>query len=308
LEGDFGFSVVIPTFNRPGQLAGCLEALAAQNYPLSDFEIIVVDDGGTCSLEEAMRTVPAGVSVTLLRQRNAGPAAARNLGASRARGARLAFTDDDCRPHPGWLSGLAAAMDRNPGCAAGGTTWNGNAMSACAAASQSILDEVYRHYNADPERARFFATLNFAVPVEEFRSLGGFDGGFRTSEDREFCNRWLRDGRRMVCAAEAIVRHEGHRGFSSFWKQHYHYGRGACRFHRVRCLYGGADNRLESGSFYWSFLAAPFRRAGFRPRTVLITILVAISQVASACGYWVESRQPGPDATGESTVSGASSR
>ena len=40
------FTVIIPTYNRPHALRGCLESLAAQCYPRALFEVIVVDDGG----------------------------------------------------------------------------------------------------------------------------------------------------------------------------------------------------------------------------------------------------------------------
>ena len=37
------FSVIIPTYNRPEQLAACLAALSLQEYPADRFEVIVVD-------------------------------------------------------------------------------------------------------------------------------------------------------------------------------------------------------------------------------------------------------------------------
>jgi cellulose synthase/poly-beta-1,6-N-acetylglucosamine synthase-like glycosyltransferase len=44
LEPDF--SVIIPTWDRPEALRGCLAALVAQDYPHERFEVLVVDDGG----------------------------------------------------------------------------------------------------------------------------------------------------------------------------------------------------------------------------------------------------------------------
>src|SRR5690348_17430989 len=46
------FSVIIPTHNRPKQLAACLRAIAEVDYPRDRFEVIVVDDGGSASLQE----------------------------------------------------------------------------------------------------------------------------------------------------------------------------------------------------------------------------------------------------------------
>jgi glycosyltransferase involved in cell wall biosynthesis len=38
-------SIVIPTFNRPALLRKCLDMLVIQDFPPSDYEIIVVSDG-----------------------------------------------------------------------------------------------------------------------------------------------------------------------------------------------------------------------------------------------------------------------
>ena len=67
-----------------------------------------MDDGGGMPLDEVLEPFRAQMAVSCLTGRRAGPAAARNAGAARARGDLLAFTDDDCRPRPDWLRRLAA--------------------------------------------------------------------------------------------------------------------------------------------------------------------------------------------------------
>ena len=55
-----GLSVVIPTHRRPDKLAGCLEALAASDYPSGKLEVVVVEDGGpTPELDELRAMVQA---------------------------------------------------------------------------------------------------------------------------------------------------------------------------------------------------------------------------------------------------------
>ncbi|MGD1867341.1 MAG: glycosyltransferase, partial [Phormidesmis sp.] len=46
------FSVVIPTYNRPKQLESCLAALAEQDYPKANYQVVVVDDGSQQSLHK----------------------------------------------------------------------------------------------------------------------------------------------------------------------------------------------------------------------------------------------------------------
>lgn len=92
------FSVIIPTFNRRGQLKKCLAALKNQNY--KNFEIIVVNDGSS-----------DGTSGDINHAKNLGPSAARNSGIKKAKHEFLAFTDDDCMPDENWLKDLAESFE-----------------------------------------------------------------------------------------------------------------------------------------------------------------------------------------------------
>ena len=185
------FSVIVPTYNRPGQLEACLTALAALRYAVDRFEVIVVDDGSAEPVDTAVALFRNRLNVSVVRQENSGPAAARNRGVEHAGGAWLAFTDDDCLPNADWLQSLAHRLEKRANCVVGGRTVNGLTGNLCSAMSQIIVDVVYRYYNARPEQALFFATNNLAMPLELFRRIGGFDEAFTTSEDRDFCDRCL---------------------------------------------------------------------------------------------------------------------
>ena len=50
------FSIIIPTYARPKQLAVCLEAIACLNYPRDRFEVIVVDDGSEAPPEHVVKS------------------------------------------------------------------------------------------------------------------------------------------------------------------------------------------------------------------------------------------------------------
>ena len=87
------FSIIVPTYNRPGPLADCLSALARLDYPRECFEVTVVDDGSTCDLSHAVEPYRAVMKMTYLRSATGGLGAARNTGASVAAHEFLAFTD-----------------------------------------------------------------------------------------------------------------------------------------------------------------------------------------------------------------------
>ncbi len=112
-------SVVIPTYRRPALLRRCLEGVLAQRLPAGAYEVVVVDDGhddATLDAVDALAaTLPDGPALRYLRpSRGRGPAVARNAGWRAARGAVVAFTDDDTVPQPDWLSAGSRALAAHP--------------------------------------------------------------------------------------------------------------------------------------------------------------------------------------------------
>ena len=106
-------SVVVPTYNRAGNLAALLASLEAQTIGPARFELIIVDDG---SQDETAPTLAQLASHSPLRLRtirtpNHGAASARNTGWRSAAADVVAFLDDDCVAAPGWLAAGLAMMD-----------------------------------------------------------------------------------------------------------------------------------------------------------------------------------------------------
>ena len=280
------FSIVIPTYRRPDRLADCLRALAELDYPRDRFEVIVVDDGSGAPPTAA--AAPPSLDLTVLTPPHAGPAAARNTGAARARGDFLAFTDDDCMPESRWLRALAAHATPTIDQALGGRTVNALVDNPYSSATQRLIDYLYE-WQAQRGGLAFFASNNLAVPTALFRARGGFDVGFplAAGEDREFGHRWARAGGRLVYVPEAVVRHAHHLGLRSFWRQHVNYGRGALRFHQGRSRTDGGRAPGAPLAFYLRLVASPLRRAR-GGRRLTETALLALAQVATTVGYWRE--------------------
>jgi glycosyltransferase involved in cell wall biosynthesis len=280
------FSIVVPTRNRPGPLAACMEAVARLRFPPASFETIVVDDGGDRPLDAALEPAVARARARVVRQPGAGPAAARNRGAAEARGEVLAFLDDDCAPDPGWLDALDRALAADPGAGAGGRTVNALPGNPYATASQALIDYLYAYYNQPGSPEPMFTTSNLALARARFLELGGFDQRFPRAggEDRELCLRWARAGGEIRYVPDAIVRHAHRLDLRGFLRQHFTYGRGAARFHRLR----GSAPVPEPVSFYRELVLYPWRD-GRRGRARM-SALLALSQAANAAGYAWELR------------------
>lgn len=101
-------TVVIPTYNEEKVIGNCLASLARQAVPA---EIIVVDDGSKDnSLSVIENFKLKNKNCVLLRQKHEGPGAARNLGASKAKGDILVFVDADMEFAPDFLEKLVAPI------------------------------------------------------------------------------------------------------------------------------------------------------------------------------------------------------
>src|SRR5215203_2265789 len=109
-------SVVVATYNRCEILPGTLESLMNQDGG-TVYEVIVVDNNSTDetrSVIDNLRQKPGYEKLIYLFEEKQGVSHARNKGIAAARGSILAFTDDDIRPAPGWLSAITGAFKRFP--------------------------------------------------------------------------------------------------------------------------------------------------------------------------------------------------
>jgi glycosyltransferase involved in cell wall biosynthesis len=99
LTADALVSVVVPVYNGERYVRTTLESALAQSYP--NLEVIVVDDGSTDGTPGEIAAVASRDGrLRAFRNKNAGVAAARNLGISHARGSLIAPMDADDLWHP----------------------------------------------------------------------------------------------------------------------------------------------------------------------------------------------------------------
>jgi len=200
---DFSPSVIIPVHNGERTIGRAIEAVLRQR-DVGPVEVIVVDDGSTDKTEEI---VAAYSSVKYIRQKNAGPATARNRGAREARGDLLCFTDADCVPHDDWLARMIKhCHDPSVAAVAGsyGIANPDNVLAACV--HQEIR---YRHDQRMGAYIRAFGSYNVGIKRKVFDELGGFNAAYRqaSGEDNELSYRIIAAGYKIYFARESLVDH-----------------------------------------------------------------------------------------------------
>jgi GT2 family glycosyltransferase len=193
------FSIIIPVHNRPEDLRRCLFAIAAQDFPRDNFEVIVCDDGSdedvTPAIEEARRS---GIDIRYFRQEQKGPAAARNLCIRYACGFIVAMTDSDSLPHRSWLRKLAEGFIDNPDAVA--------VEGKVYADNEGEFDPLGE--GPTNKTGGVYLTCNCAYRRDVLLKVGGFDEAFPypAYEDTELAARVRRIGP-IAWQPEAIVIH-----------------------------------------------------------------------------------------------------
>jgi cellulose synthase/poly-beta-1,6-N-acetylglucosamine synthase-like glycosyltransferase len=195
-------SVIIPAYNAEITLAECLACVYRSTYDAS--EVVLVDDGST----DHTREIAAKMSVRVVSTNGrAGPAAARNLGASLAEGEILFFVDTDVMLRPDSLDRLVRRFAQ------------GDVDAVCGVQSVRMrhrdLISQYKNlwmrwtYIQRTDEVPLFYTTAAAIRRTSFWQAGGFDLGYTSPslEDTAFGQKLARLGIRVRVQPDLEVEH-----------------------------------------------------------------------------------------------------
>lgn len=172
-------SIVIPTYNRLPILKKCLLALENQtitNNKVSQYEIVIVDDGSTDqTLAWLAENQPQLPHVKIYQQNHQGAAAARNLGVKNAQGDTMIFIDSDLVVTENFIQAHADALV------------DGEQKLKCdrlftygAVINTNNFEEpTSEPYKITDFSAAYFATGNVAIARKWLEEAGLFDTGFQ---------------------------------------------------------------------------------------------------------------------------------
>ena len=205
-------SVIIPNYNRADLIGETLDNVLAQTR--APDEVIVVDDGSTDNSIEVSERY--GDRITLIRQANAGPGAARNRGLAAARGELIQFMDSDDL----WSLGKLEAQERALATSEADFAYSPWLQARLEGGRARHADPVIQQHPLPPSRSPVAWYLRGWVIVFQCclfrRSLLDAAGPYREdlmpSEDSELLFRILKSGARPVHVPEALVLYRLHGG------------------------------------------------------------------------------------------------
>ena len=205
-------SVIIPNYNRAALIGETLDNVLAQSR--APDEVIVVDDGST---DDSVAVIARfGERVTLIRQENSGPGAARNRGLAVARGDLIQFMDSDDL----WSLNKLAAQERALARSGADFAYSPWLQARLEDGRALYADPVLQQRPLPPKRSPSAWFLRGWVVVFQsclFRrrlldAVGPYREDLMPTEDSELLWRIVRSGARLVHVADALLLYRLHGG------------------------------------------------------------------------------------------------
>ena len=185
------FSIIMPVYNGERFIDAAIKSVFSQTE--TDWELIVVDDGSSDGTPDLLKKYDSSDKVRIITQKNQGAAAARNRGASEAKGTHFAFLDADDVWNDNHLSVIKELILKYPSAGLYATfakieLKNGNIVSECAyfngRETDVCLDDFFEEYNRD-RSVKLFQMSTTCILREAFWKAGGFPDGCAMGEDLE---------------------------------------------------------------------------------------------------------------------------
>lgn len=217
---NINFSLIIPLYNRPGEIDELLKSLTLQSR--QGFEVVVVEDGSDIPSRDIVGKYDQQLDITYLTKANGGPGPARNYGAKHARGNYLVFLDSDCLIPPQYIESVTERLNANYSDAYGGAD---KAHPSFTLVQKSINYSMTSFLTTGGIRGRKNSmekfhprSFNMGISKAVFASLDGFSR-MRFGEDVDLSMRIMKAGYTTQLIEQAFVYHKRRTNYRRFFKQ-----------------------------------------------------------------------------------------
>ncbi|MBT1703180.1 glycosyltransferase [Chryseosolibacter indicus] len=218
------FSIVVPVYNRPQEVAELLKSLVNQTF--KDFEVIILEDGNdTC--EAILNQYKTLLNIEYYYIANSGPGYRRNFGMEKAKGEYIVLFDSDCLIPPDYFDIANKFLTTWPTDAFGGPDNAHPSFTIIQKAINYAMTSFVttggirgKKVNLDNYQPRSF---NMGLSKEVFKTVGGFSD-IHPGEDPDLSYRILKAGFKVRLIEDAFVYHKRRIDFKKFSKQLYSFG------------------------------------------------------------------------------------
>lgn len=228
-------SVIIPTYNRPSYLTKALASLTKQIFPISEFEVIVINDGGE-SVQKIVNNFSSKLNLKYIEEKHFGVSHARNIGIKESKGEFLAFFDDDAKADKDWLKNIATALKTEKIIVGRGLPLSSN-----------FWQYFSPHYDRG-DNVKNINTIwecNFAVQREVFDRAGEFDEKIDWGyEGNELADHIIKAGYQIKYYPEAVIYHDYALSFANYFYKQYRFGKKVSYLKKKGINISGGDEKI----------------------------------------------------------------
>jgi glycosyltransferase involved in cell wall biosynthesis len=299
-------SLIIPVYNRPGEIEELLGSLVRQTD--GDFEVLIVEDGSTLTSQSVAEAHMEQLEIRYFTKPNSGPGPSRNFGAERAGGDYLIFLDSDCVIPPQYVETVRMELTEHPADAFGGPDEAHADFTRLQKAINFSMTSLFTTggIRGGTERLGKFhpRSFNMGYSREVHRATGGF-AEMRFGEDVDLSIRILGLGFTTRLIREAYVYHKRRTSLRQFFKQVYNSGIARINLHKrhpgsLKAVHLAPSaftlgalalvvlSLLVSAHFIWPLLLhllLLFVTATIKNRSLAIGLLAVVTSYTQLVGY-----------------------
>lgn len=219
------YSVIIPVYNRPQEVAELLESLVWQTH--QDFEVVLVEDGSVSTSEKVFEQYSSRLSIQYFYKPNTGPGPSRNFGFEKARGNYFVVFDSDCILPPHYFETVDRFLKSEKADAWGGPDRGMKDFTPLQQAMAFTMSSTLTTGGIRGGMEKSFQprSFNMGISREVFEKTRGFHFD-RFAEDIELSIRIRKSGFKIALIPEAFVYHKRRTSLSQFFKQVSNFGKG----------------------------------------------------------------------------------
>ena len=220
------FSIIIPVFNRPDEVAELLESLTKQTD--KGFEVLVIEDGSSVPCEDICKQYENKLDLHYYFKPNSGRSETRNYGMDRASGDWFIIYDSDVIVPPQYIATVRAELEKNPVDCYGGPDAADDSFSDVQKAINYSMTSIMTTggiRGATKNKAKFSPrSFNMGISRECYQKVGGYKN--MIGEDIDMSIRIQQAGFRTTLIPEAYVYHKRRVDLVKFFRQVNTFGKG----------------------------------------------------------------------------------
>ncbi len=218
------YSIIVPVYNRPGEIKEFLDSLSAQT--VKPFELLIIEDGSKERCDHLLDHYRSFFTIHYYYKPNSGRSDTRNYGMERAMGDYLLFFDSDVILPPFYFEKLQQAMNTQYCDCFGGPDAADASFSDMQKAVSHAMTSFWTTGGIRGGKAvmeKFCPrTFNMGLSKEVFDKVGGFED--MMGEDIDLSLRIRKAGFTTRLIREAFVYHKRRVDLSRFFKQVNNFG------------------------------------------------------------------------------------